>query len=276
MTEPTAAELHAEDLIHIQRLRLMDDDFMKICFRDNIPAVEYVLRILLEKPALRVETLAVEDVIPNLHGHGVRLDIHARDTDGREYDIEVQRSDQGASSKRARYNSSLLDAAALPSGKDYRALPETYVIFITENDIFACGEPLYHIERTIREAEHRLFGDQAHILFANGAFRGKNAIGQLMRDMNESNPAKMASSPLKDTVQRFKNTEEGVSTMCRELEKMRTDAEKRGKARGVMETTMRIIRNMLTRKTPYAEIAATTDTTVEEVKRIARESGLAY
>ena len=52
-------------------------------------------------------------------------------------------------------------------GDRYEQLPETYVIFITENDYFHSGCPLYHVERMIRELA-RPFEDRAHILYVNG------------------------------------------------------------------------------------------------------------
>ena len=57
----------------------------------------------------------------------------------RAYNVEVQRSDSGAVAKRARYNSSLLDANLTRKGDAYDALNETYVIFITENDVLRGG-----------------------------------------------------------------------------------------------------------------------------------------
>ena len=52
---------------------------------------------------------------------------------------------------RDRYNSSLLDANLTDAGDDYDALKETYVIFITENDVLKAGLPIYHVDRTVRE-----------------------------------------------------------------------------------------------------------------------------
>lgn len=52
------------------------------------------------------------------------------------YDIEIQRSDKGAGAKRARYNSALMDADITEPGEEAEKLPESYVIFITENDIY--------------------------------------------------------------------------------------------------------------------------------------------
>ena len=39
----------------------------------------------------------------------------------------------------------------LGPGEDFSALRENYVIFITENDVLGMTEPIYHVDRVIRE-----------------------------------------------------------------------------------------------------------------------------
>lgn len=41
----------------------------------------------------------------------------------------------------------------LNPSEDFEKLPESYVIFITRNDVLGGGLPIYHVERTIRETE---------------------------------------------------------------------------------------------------------------------------
>ena len=53
-----------------------------------------------------------------------------------------------------------------------------------------------------------------------------------MRDFRASDPAAMADSPLRDTVRHFKETEKGVSSMCKELEKIVEEAETKGTEKG--------------------------------------------
>ena len=77
------------------------------------------------------------------------LDAAATDAEGVEYDIEVQRASDGARPKRARYHSSVMDVENLDAGQEFEELPTTYVIFITEKDVFEKGEPYYIIERTL-------------------------------------------------------------------------------------------------------------------------------
>lgn len=76
-------------------LAFMDDDLMKVFFKDHPQCVERLLRPIMAKPDLTVQKIKVEDVLNNLHGHGVRFDIHAVDSQNKHYDIELQRSDDG-------------------------------------------------------------------------------------------------------------------------------------------------------------------------------------
>ena len=116
----------------IERFCLMDDRFMTTVFQDDKECIELILHILIENPELRVTKAQAQYQLENLRGRSVRLDIYATDAAGKRYNIEVQRTDEGASAKRARYNSSLIDANALKEGEPVKNLPETYVIFIKE------------------------------------------------------------------------------------------------------------------------------------------------
>lgn len=122
---------------------------------------------------------------------------------GKKYNIEVQRADKGAGAKRARYNSSIIDANSLMPGSDFNDLPETYIIFITEKDVLGGGKPIYHIERVIRETD-RLFDDEAHIIYVNGEYQNETPLWQLMHDFSCKNPSDMYYRILADKIRYFK------------------------------------------------------------------------
>ena len=220
-----------EDLARIRAFRLIDDDFMKVCFAGSPECVEFVLRTVLDKPTLKVRRITVPSQRTGLRGHSVIFDVLAVDAEGKAYDIEIQRSDRGAGSRRARFYSAALDFGLLGKGESYEALPESYVLFITENDVLGKGFPVTHFERMAVE-DGNAFGDGSHIVYVNGAWRGKDAVGRLMRDFFCSDPKKMKSSVLKERTRELKETEKGVGTMCKMLEEMRNEAEARGEARG--------------------------------------------
>ena len=145
---------HMEDLQRLQGFRLLDDDFMSKVFEDK-KCTEFLLQIILNRKDLRVESIQVQYDIKNLQGRSIRLDILAIDIKGRVYNIEIQRNDKGAGVKRARYNSSLIDANITEPGDKYQNLNESYVIFITENDIMKKGLPIYHVDRIVRETDRK-------------------------------------------------------------------------------------------------------------------------
>ena len=91
---------------------LLDDPFMTVVFQDSLACVDLVIQIILGNPNLHATKVVTQDTLKNLHGHSVRLDIHAI-ADGQEFNIEIQRAAVGAARRRARYNSSIIDAAAL-------------------------------------------------------------------------------------------------------------------------------------------------------------------
>ena len=128
-----------ECLALVENFRLMDDTFMSKCLEHAPECIELILQIILGKRDLKVVKSQTEYPIKSLQGRGVRFDVFARDSEGKEYDIEIQRADKGAEPKRARYNSSLMDANALKSGEDFGGLRDTYGIFITENDVMGDG-----------------------------------------------------------------------------------------------------------------------------------------
>ena len=217
---------------------------------------EFLLQIILKRADLKVREVHGQYSIKNLQGRSVRLDILAVDEQNRAYNIEVQRSDRGASEKRARYNSSLLDANLTHSGSNYDALNETYIIFITENDVLKAGLPIYHIHRMVEETG-TVFNDQSHIIYVNSQIKDETALGKLMHDFFCTDAKDMFYPVLANRVQYFKHDAKGVATMCRAMEEMRKDER--------IECAL----EMLADGMPYEKVAKYSKLSIEEVKELA-------
>ena len=114
--ERSAYVMNPKYLAEIEHFRLMDDTFMSKCLENAPECIELILKIILGKKDLKVVKSQTEYPIKSLQGRGIRFDVFARDSKGKEYDIEIQRENDGAEPKRARYNSALMDANALKSG----------------------------------------------------------------------------------------------------------------------------------------------------------------
>ena len=251
-------------LAEIERFRLMDDDFMSKCLENAPECIELMLQIILGKKDLKVVKSQTEYPIKSLQGRGVRFDVFARDSDGKEYDIEIQRANKGAEPKRARYNSALMDSTALRSGEDVGNLRDTYVIFITENDVMGGGQDAYSYLRMEERSGKRLH-DGTHIVYVNGATRSATEIGKLVHDLLCRDAAKMYFDVLRKQVIQFKNSEEGRRYMCKAMERI----EARGKAEGKRETMLATAKRMLgSGKLMLKEIAEFSGLSLAQVKKL--------
>lgn len=248
-----------EKLARIRNFRLMDDDFLTKCFDGDTSCIRLVLRIILNQPELEVMDVRTQVFVENLLNRSVRLDILATDDAGRKINVEIQRADKGAGKRRARYNASMMDANLLDKGDDFEKLPETFVIFITENDVIGRGKAIYPVGRCFLD-NGEAFEDGSHILYVNGAYRDETAIGKLMHDFSCSDPAEMYYSVLAERVRFFKESKEGVAIMCKAMEDMQT------------QLLRDIARKMLKKGTlPLEEIAQYLELSVEELQRLKAE-----
>lgn len=215
----------------IEKFCLFDDDFMRKCFEESPECTELVLQIIMNKPDLQVTDMHHQYEIKNLQGHSIEMDVFAIDEEGRKYNIEVQRRNSGAKPKRARYYSSLIDANSLKKAEDFERLLESYVIFITENDVLGDGLPLYDVDRYMGQNRKR-FVDAEHIIYVNGRCIDDTPLGRLMHDFSCTRADDMYYKVLSDKVRYFKETQKGREKMCEIMEKIYADGEKRGRREG--------------------------------------------
>ena len=111
----------------IKNFTLMSDIFMRNVFKKR-ECLEYVLQVIMEKQDLYVIDQVIQKDYKNLQGRSAVMDCVARDSTGKQFDVEIQQDNEGASPKRARYHSGLMDMNTLNPGQDFEELPESYVL----------------------------------------------------------------------------------------------------------------------------------------------------
>ena len=245
--------------------RPIDDNFMNLIFKNNKPLVEYVLRIILDKDDLIVETSETQFDLNIAGSHGLMLDVFAKDTSGKSYNIEVQRADKGALPQRARYPSAI-DVTELAKGSEYEDLPDTYVIFITENDVLKGNKATYTIKRMIEELGED-FNDGTYIVYVNAAYQDiSTAIGKLIHDFVCKNASDMLCDPMAEITKHYKETTEGVNIMCKAVEEFGKKERMEGRRDGIVETIKGLIKDGTLSIEKIAEIVKLP---VEEIRKIA-------
>ncbi len=251
---------HQEDLERIKNFRLLDDDFFTKCFEGDTECIELVLRIVLNKSDLKVVDVRTQVFVENIKNRSVRLDVLATDSQGRKFNVEIQRADKGAGKRRARYNSSMMDANLLNKGEDFDSLPETFVVFITENDVIGRGKALYPVGRCFLDSGE-IFDDGSHIIYVNGSYRDETPIGKLMHDFSCKNPSEMYYGVLAERTRFFKESKEGIAVMCKAMEDMRDQAYKEGRI-------SMVIQMLKAGKYDLKDIAALSGMSVEELEKL--------
>lgn len=101
------------------------------------------------------------------------MDVYAKDEKNTHYNVEMQAVLKSALEKRTRYYHSQIDMELLLSGADYSELPDTYVIFICDFDLFGKGKYCYTFEQRCNEDDSLSLQDGSRSIFLNT--HGQNA-----------------------------------------------------------------------------------------------------
>lgn len=162
----------------------------------NPEAHEIILQIIMDDPTLKLEEVHVEQVVLNKSGkRAIRLDAWAKDSDGTQYNTEMQNDiKKDDIRKRSRYYQGLLDTPILKSGKEtrYKNLPSTVIIFITKEDIFGENLAKYTFTEQCEEVENLHLDDGTTKIFLNMASKNGSpeliSLLQYMKNTRLDNP----------------------------------------------------------------------------------------
>ena len=228
----------------LDRLRPIDDDFMRCLFRENLPLARQVLPILTGDESINISHVETQMDMRIPGARSVELDVYCTSDDGWRYNLETERRAERGKPKRARYHASVLDIRNLQPRQDFEELPETVTIFLMETDTLGEGLPRYHADRYIKETG-KDFGDKTHILYLNAQYRDNTAFGNLMADFMEKDPEKMHTEELKKACFQFKRTEEGIRQMCQVFDEIRAEGKAEGRAEGRENALVGSIRSLM-------------------------------
>ena len=227
----------------IKHFTIMNDIFMRNVLKE-ISCTEYILQVIMNRTDIKVIDQTLQKDYKNLQGRSAILECVARDAENNFFNVEIQGENDGASPKRARYHCGLLDMNLLNPGEPFDSLPETYIIFITKNDVLGYNRPISHIQRRINETED-IFQDGQHILYVNSKKQDDTELGRLMHDLHCEEADEMYSNILSTRVHQLKETAEGVNQMCQELEEIYNEGEQSGVQKGELkkarETTLALL-----------------------------------
>ena len=148
------------------------DDFMfcKI-MTANPDLCQELLELILQLKIRRIEfPEAQKEIRHTFDSKGIRMDVYVEDDENTVYDIEMQTTVRPDLAKRIRYYQGMIDLNLISTGKRYRELKQTYIIFLCTDDPFGRNLPIYHFANICREDRTLELSDEANkvIINANG------------------------------------------------------------------------------------------------------------
>ncbi len=200
----------------IQQMNIVDDIFFQKIAEDK-DVCEEILRIILQKPKLRVIESQTQRFLRNVGAHSVILDLLCEDENGALINVEMQKSDDDDHVRRVRFNSSNIDTSFTEKGLDYKDLPDIYVIFISEFDMFQENKTIYHLETIIKETGTSV-DDGIHRIFVNCTVDDGSEIAELMQYFKNSTGQSSKFPKLSNRVKYFKESKEGADAMTQIVE----------------------------------------------------------
>ena len=148
------------------------DDFM-FCkvMQDEAICKEFLEMVLAGKIGKIAYLSPQNTVAAGVEAKSVRLDLLIKDETGKSYDIEMQISNEHNLPKRMRYYQAAIDISFLDKGAHYKALNDSYIIFVCLFDAIGKGDPLYTFENICLEDRKTPLQDGTKKVIINaGAF----------------------------------------------------------------------------------------------------------
>lgn len=162
-----------EILASLQNLNLMDDFLFDVATVD-LEACKIILELSLGLEIRSIRWKEGQKVIHNLPGkRGIRMDFYVEDEEGKLYDVEMQKRNQGNIPKRTRFYQALVDAPLLESGeKRFDSLNPSYIVVICGFDLYGQGKYRYTFENRCLEVPGLVIGDGCKRIILNT--KGRN------------------------------------------------------------------------------------------------------
>ena len=213
-------------------------------------------------------------------GKAVRLDIFAKDDEGRGYDIEMQSSNDPNDPLplRARYYVSMLDQEAINKGEHYRELKQTFVIFICNFALFGGKRRMYTFNFRCNEDTSIKLNDNRTIVFLCSKGKSNSGVDKDIVSFLDyiNDDSQIKSDFVKEIDERVSQLnqnpdEQGGINMYEWAFQERSD---RARAEGRAEGQVELIINMIKENVPFELIAKCSKLTVEKVRQIAKEHNL--
>ena len=253
----------------VHQLNIIDDTlFQKMA--EDIDFCEEMISTIMEQK-IKVKKVVPQNSIKNLQGRSVVLDALCETGDGKEFNVEVQKSDDDDHVKRVRYNTSCVTANITDPGTKFEKVPDVIGIYISKFDMFKANKTVYHIDRIIRETGE-VSDNGLQEIYVNAKVDDGSDTAELMRIFKEPDAYNFEKFPkVSKRKKQFKEDEGGDKTMCDLVEDY---ANKKAEAKAredAKDNALRLFQNGASYELVRASITSLEDEELQEIYKKALE-----
>ena len=257
------------------------DDFIFSRVMRNKKLCRTLLEMILKVKIGKIKFLTSHHSIriePN--AKGIIMDVYLKD-ENKVINVEMQTSNKGDLSRRARYYQAAADIDTTPKGSEYKDLKQNYVIFICTFDPFLKGKPSYTFQNLCIEHDKPIYlGDGTTKIFLNTTSKDLSNLDlelRLFYDYIKGKTAQTAfTKELDATISRMKQEKEERNmylTYTSRMMEYRRDGYEEGISigleQGAYQKALETAKNLLAERLPPEIVARCTNLPLETVQELA-------
>lgn len=194
-----------EQVEWIRSLNLFSNIFMAAVMQD-IPACQYVLRMMLGIPDLEVSTVYCSDADSPQAPESSELDVLAEDHAGKHYLIGVQQADDSGYPGFVQEYWPRLQNRFFSTEPDLQKR-DVYLIYISETDCWQFGLSAYPMQRCFQSPDA---GEkEVRVLYANAAVNDGSERARMLQYFREADPEDDSQGDLSARVRYLKEEQGG-------------------------------------------------------------------
>lgn len=255
----------------VERLNIIDDTLFQKMSEDIGFCEEMFSTIMKEN--IKVVQVIPQDSIKNLQGRSVIVDALCEKQDGTFINVEVQKSDNDNHQKRVRYNASCITANITDPGTKFEKIPDLIIIYISQFDIFKGNKIIYHVDRTVREMDMRVYNGLEEIYVNTKAEDGSD-LAELMRiytNVDAYNYEQFPNTSIRK--EKLKKSREGVEIMCDIVEEYAKEYAEKQSMIAVRKAEEKLAKKLLEEGMTIEKIVSMMEMlSAEDVKKISGEA----
>ena len=229
----------------IPSMNMFRDIFAQAVLMDNA-ACEHILRILTGNKTLIVKENRIQHLLSKLISHNIIMDVLVEDATHKLYEIELQKSDGNIAHEKRMlyYAASIINDYFFKGDQTYDTVPELYIFYISETDIWHMGKTYYPVLKHLGNW-HTPYDDGLHMYYINAEINDNSDIAKLMQYFKTANADDNSQGSLSKRIKNIKSQKEGLNIMDDLLKDYCDIAKNIGKTEGESEATFKNLKSLM-------------------------------